>query len=53
MSVPSGVITLGNKSFLNYPLFLIFFFPSIPRRRLARSLALRQPRMLTSAPESG
>jgi hypothetical protein len=36
------VISLNGECFLNYPLFLMFFFPSSPRPRLLRFFARRQ-----------
>jgi hypothetical protein len=47
------VITLNDECFLNYPLFLMFFFSFSPGRRLSRFLVPRQIRLLTYSPNGG
>jgi hypothetical protein len=47
------VIALNGEAFLNYPLFFIFFFPSLPTRRPLLSWAARQPRRLSLAANGG
>ncbi len=47
------VISLNGECFLNYPLFLVFFFSFRPGRRLSRFLVWRQPRLLSHAPNNG
>ena len=47
------VISLNGECFLNYPLFLMFFFAFRPGRRFSRFLVWRQPRLLSHAPNNG
>jgi hypothetical protein len=45
------VISLNGELFLNYPLFLMFFFAFSPGRRRSAFVVPKQPRMLTSGAE--
>lgn len=46
------VISLNGECFLNYPLFLIFFFSFSPKRSWSHFLVWRPPRLLSHAPNS-
>jgi hypothetical protein len=47
------VISLNGECFLNYPLFLMFFFSFSPGPRFLRFLVWRQPRLLSHVPSNG
>jgi hypothetical protein len=51
MGVLILVIVLNDECFLNFPFFLIFFFPSRKGRKLAHALTLRQPKDAVVCPK--